>query len=473
VTGTRAAIATTIDAVLARVLGIAVGDLHDDLEYQSIWQWDSLRHVALMHELEAYLGVQISYDVMTQLRSVEAIRRFCRHDVNNAPTLLSMLPEVAVDSKSVQVHRGLEDIFIDRTTITRIDGERGTLEHRGYDIRELVEHASFEDVAYLLLHGELPTAAARATFMARLAQSRTIPPMTVETMRMMADASPIVALRTAVSTLEAAAAREITAGAPDALLAAGLELIARVPELVAMHHAFRSGRDLMPSPEGTCAERLLRGLLGRNPEVEEVRVIEQDLILHADHCANASSFAGRIAIGCRAPLHAAVTAAIATFSGFRHGGAVEQVAKMLDALDSPADARAYVHRCMDQNIPVMGFGHRVYHTEDPRVRHVRASARRLAEARGNRRDLDVIDALVDALRDYSRHGLAPNVDLYTLVTYRLLGLPDDLATSLFAAGRVVGWVAQAIEQQQSNVLIRPRLLYVGPDSRPYPRGDMP
>jgi len=447
--------------MLARVLGIAVGDLRDDLEYQSIWQWDSLRHVTLMHELEAHLGLEISYDTMTQLRSVADIRRFCGHDVKGA------------NSTPVQVCRGLEDIFVDRTAITNIDSERGTLEHSGYAIHDLVDHASFEDVAYLLLHGELPNAGERAAFVVKLADCRAVPSRTVEISRMMADAHPIVALRTAVSTLEATTPGETASDADAAMLAAGLRLIAQVPELVAMHHAFRSGRDFLSSPDGTCAERLLRGLLGRDPDAEELRVIEHDLILHADHCANASSFAGRVAISCRASLQAAVTAAIATFAGARHGGAVEQVAKMLDSLEGPADVRAYVDRCMDRNEPVMGFGHRVYHGEDPRVRHVRDSARRLAAARGDRRDLDIVDALVEALSSYSRHGLAPNVDLYTLVTYRLLGLPDDLGTALFAAGRVAGWVAQAIEQQRNNVLIRPRLLYVGTDSRPYPRGNRP
>jgi citrate synthase len=208
-------------------------------------------------------------------------------------------------------------------------------------------------------------------------------------------------------------------------------------------------------------------LFGKAPSPSIVRFIEKDLIMHADHSANASAFAARVAIGCRANLHAAITAAIAAFSGSLHGGAAERVMDLIDAVGTPENAATYVRDCLDRNQPVMGFGHRVYRVEDPRVRHLREAARDLSREQGDMRGLAIIEAVVQAMEPYARHGVGPNVDLYAGLVYRLLGLPDDLAVPIFVAGRMAGWVAQALEQKSNNVLIRPLLHYTGATGREY------
>jgi citrate synthase len=172
-------------------------------------------------------------------------------------------------------------------------------------------------------------------------------------------------------------------------------------------------------------------------------------------------------VGTSADLHAAVTAAIATFSGPLHGGAAEGVLAAIDEIGTPANARSYVKRQFESKKPVMGFGHRVYRCTDPRAAFLQQAARQLGEYRGSTQAVDVVDALVDAMKPYARYGLHPNVDLYSGVIYRLLGLPDDLAGVMFLAGRVAGWIAHILEQRRNNVLIRPRLQYVGPTAREY------
>jgi citrate synthase len=175
----------------------------------------------------------------------------------------------------------------------------------------------------------------------------------------------------------------------------------------------------------------------------------------------------RVAVGCRANLYAAVTAATATFSGALHGGAAEKVVDLIKAVQIPENAAAYVRGCLERNEAIMGFGHRIYRTEDPRVRHLRKAAEQLAHKSGDLRGISVLEAVCEVMKPYCRHGISPNVDLYSGVVYGLLGLPSDLASAIFVAGRIAGWVAQILEQQRNNILIRPLLRYVGPASRPY------
>ncbi|MET9686486.1 citrate/2-methylcitrate synthase, partial [Streptomyces coeruleorubidus] len=221
----------------------------------------------------------------------------------------------------------------------------------------------------------------------------------------------------------------------------------------------------------THAEAFLTVLLGERPSPAAVRFIDKGFIVHADHGSNASAFTARVAIGCRAGMTAAITAAVAAFAGSVHGGAAERVVGLIDQVGSPGNARAHVEALQSRGEPVMGFGHRVYRTEDPRVRHLRSTVAALSQERGDTTGLDILDAVATAMRPYSRHGVAPNVDLYAGLAYRLLGLPDDLAVPLFVVGRTPGWVAQALEQQSNNVLIRPLLTYVGQHGRTYRKAD--
>ncbi|MFF9347265.1 citrate/2-methylcitrate synthase [Streptomyces sp. NPDC014734] len=453
---------SSVDALVARTLGITEDRVTDALEYQSIREWDSLGHVSLMVALEEAYGVTVDDELTLSLRSVVAIREFAE---GSAPA-----PAPAAGRRDT-VHRGLDGVSFDRTTITRIDGAEGVLEYRGYSIHDLAERASFEEVAHLLVHGELPDATALSAFEKELRAARWLPGPVLDLVRSLAHAHPMDALRTAVSALGAFGPRrdatvdETYEQARDT----GIALIARIPMLVAAHHAFREGREpSLPDEEMSYAEAFLTTLLGERPTPAAVRFLNKGLIVHADHSSNASAFAARVATGSRAGMTASVTAAVATFAGSVHGGAAERVMRLLDDVGEPGRAGEYVAELRGRGEPVMGFGHRVYRTEDPRVRHLRATVVELSRERGDHSGLDILDAVAEAMRPYGRHGLAANVDLYAGLAYRLLGLPDDLAVPLFVIGRTAGWVAQALEQQADNVLIRPLLDYVGPQHRDFP-----
>ncbi|MEU3528099.1 citrate/2-methylcitrate synthase [Streptomyces sp. NPDC038707] len=453
---------SSVDALIARTLGISEDRVTTALEYQSIREWDSLGHVSLMAALEEAYGVTIDDELTLTLRSVPAIRALAE---GSAPGT------APAPAERPAVHRGLDGISFDRTTITRIDGTEGVLEYRGYSIHDLAENASFEEVAYLLIHGELPDAAALSAFEKELRTARELPRPVLDLARSLAGAHPMEALRTCVSALGAFGPRR-DAGTDetyDEAREAGVALLARIPMIVAAHHAYRTGREpSIPAEETSYADAFLTALLGERPTPAAVRFINKGFIVHADHSSNASAFAARVAVGSRAGMTAAVTAAVATFAGSVHGGAAERVVRLVDQVGTPERAGEYVAALRGRGEPVMGFGHRVYRTEDPRVRHLRATVVELSRERGDSLGLDILDAVTAAMRPYGRYGLAPNVDLYAGLAYRLLGLPDDLAVPLFVVGRTAGWVAQALEQHANNVLIRPLLEYVGPRGRTYP-----
>ncbi|MEH2270025.1 MAG: citrate/2-methylcitrate synthase [Nostoc sp.] len=449
-----------VDSLIARVLGINVERISNNLMYQSIREWDSLSHVTLMIALETELGTKITDQIMLQLHSVGAIREFAQTHTTGAD-------EGAKSAPTITVHRGLEGVYIERSTITNIDGERGVLEHRGYNIHDLVEQSSFEETAWLLLNGELPDAPTLAAFQEELRLHRELPGVIVDLVRMLAHAHPMEVLRTGISALGALAC-DGQEESQAAAMRSGLRLIAQIPTLIATHHAIRSGREpIAPHSTLSHAKNFLYMLFGEEPSPSAVRFVDKDLIAHAEHGLNASAFAARVAVGCKANLYAAITAAIAAFSGSLHGGATERALELIDAVGTPENAEAYVRNCLERNQPVMGFGHRVYRTEDPRVRHFREAARSLSWERRDTHGLGIIEAIVKAMEPYSLHGVEPNADLYAGLTYRLLGLPDDLAVPMYVAGRIAGWIAQSLEQKSNNVLIRPRLQYVGATSRKY------
>lgn len=458
-----------VELIIAGALGIEAAAIGDDLHYQSIPEWDSLGHLALMVELESVLGTQIPEDRVVELDSLRAIRDFVRESRwDDEPAGRAAEDAVAaVEPARIgpEIHRGLAGVYMDRSEITNMDGQRGVLEYRGYSIHDLVQHSSYEDTAYLLIYGECPTANERADFTRGLRGSRVLPREVIEILTLLRDAHPIEALRTGVSALGAMDA-DGRDESDEAAEQAGLRLIAQIPTLIATHHAIRCGREAVAPPaDGGHAHTILSMLLDERPSQTAERFVERDLIVHADHASNASTFTARIAIGCHANLHAAVTAAIASFSGSLHGGAAQRVTELIDDVGSPGNAAAYVRDRVGRREPVMGFGHRVYRTEDPRVRHLRAIARELAIERSDTHGFEIVEALVEAMEPHSRLGVAPNVDLYAGLAYRLLGLPDDLSIPMFVAGRIAGWVAQALEQKRNNVLIRPLLSYVGPAPR--------
>jgi citrate synthase len=370
-------------------------------------------------------------------------------------------------AEAIKINRGLKGVYFDRSPCTFIDGRAGDLRYRGYSIHDLAEHSTFEETAALLLYGELPTKAALAAFTDQLKAARTLPAAIYDIIRAVKGGHPMDVLRTAVSAL-AAFDPDVADNSREATLLKGIRLTSQVPMIVAAHNHIRAGRNpVEPDAALGHAANLLWILRGEKPSADASRLIDRDLVLHAEHGSNASSFAARVVIGTDANLHAAVTAAVATLSGPAHGGAAEDVMKMAQEIGDPARAADYVREKRKAGEPVTGFGHRVYRAEDPRARHMRAGVEKLSREMGEPRWYEILQAVVKAMAPYARHGVNVNVDFYSGVVYHLLGIPRDLFVPIFAIGRVPGWTVQALEQLENNILIRPLTLYTGPEPRAY------
>ena len=366
-----------------------------------------------------------------------------------------------------KINRGLKGVYFERSGVSRIDGGAGELEYRGYSIHDLATRSSFEETAYLLMHGELPTTTELAAFEAELKASYELPIPMMSMIRALPECHPMVALRTVVSALES-----VTPCAddksPEAMRALTIRLTAQVPMIVAAFDRTRRGLEPVPAdPALSFAANWLWMLKGEQPSEDAARLADIDFILHAEHGSNASAFTARVVIGTEATVHAAVTAAIAALSGPAHGGAAEDVMKMAREIGSADRAAAYVKAKRKAREPVTGFGHRVYRAEDPRARHMRAGVERLSREMGQPEWFDILQAVVAAMAPYARHGVNVNVDFYSGVIYHLHGIPTDLFVPIFAIGRVPGWGVQCIEQQARNILIRPLTLYDGPATRAY------
>lgn len=375
--------------------------------------------------------------------------------------------EAGTTTQKVDIHRGLKGVHFDRSRVCDIDGKAGELRYRGYSIHDLAERSTFEETCYLLLHGELPAATELARFAAELRAARVLPPAIHELIRLVSSAHPMDVLRTAVSAL-AAFDPDVADNSPEAIRRKGIRLSSQVPMIVAAHEHIRNGREpVAPDPALPHAANFLYMLKGARPSADAARLMDTDMILHAEHGSNASSFTARVVAGTEANLHAAMTAAIAALSGPAHGGAAENVMKMAQEIGDPANAADYVKAKRANREAVMGFGHRVYKAEDPRARHMRAGVEKLSVEMGQPQWFRILAALVEAMKPYARHGVNVNVDFYAGVVYYLNGIAPDLFVPIFAVGRVPGWTVQVLEQMESNILIRPLTLYNGPEPRPY------
>jgi citrate synthase len=371
------------------------------------------------------------------------------------------------EPEKIEIRRGLKEVYFDRSRACFIDGRAGELRYRGYSIHDLAQQSTFEETCYLLLEGELPTRDALATFDAELRRARALPGAIYDVIRTVKSAHPMDVLRTAVSAL-AAFDPEVADSSPGATLRKGIRLTSQVPMIVAAHEAIRNGREpAAPDPALGHAANFLWMLQGRRPSADAARLMDVDMVLHAEHGSNASSFTARVVAGTEANLHAAITAAIAALSGPAHGGAAENVMKMAMEVGDAAKAAEYVKRKRAAKEPVMGFGHRVYRAEDPRARHMRAGVEKLSREMGQPQWYRILEALVEAMKPYARHGVNVNVDFYAGVVYYLNGIREDLFVPIFAVGRVPGWTVQVMEQLENNILIRPLTLYNGPEPRAY------
>ena len=367
----------------------------------------------------------------------------------------------------IKIHRGLNNVYFDRTKTTYIDGKEGVLEYRGYNIHDLAEKSSFEEVSYLLLYGKLPTKSELSSFDASLKESREIPSEVIDIIRSIKDSHPMDVLRTAVSALSTFD-EEASDKSYNATMRKGIRLTSQVPTIVMAHNAIRNGKDpVSPNKELSHAANFIYMLDGKIPSESTSSLMDKDFIVHADHGSNASAFAARVCAGTQADLHSSITAGIAVLSGPSHGGAAENVMKMVKEVGSPENAKNYVKGLQKSGERVMGFGHRVYKAEDPRAAQLQEGVKFLSQEKGDPSWYEILVAVMEAMKPYQRRGIHANVDFFAGVIYHLLGIPTDLFVPIFAVGRIPGWTIQVLEQYENNILLRPLLSYIGEHKQEY------
>ena len=378
---------------------------------------------------------------------------------------------------AVEFKAGLKDVVAVNSSICTVDGEQGRLTYRGYDIRDLATRASYEEIVHLLWHGDLPTPAQLSTITRDLAAPRPLPAPVLTSMRTYPTAAhPLEALRTAVSVL---GMHDPDSKVTDtaATLRKALRLTSQIPVIVGTWHRLREGQaPVPPLTGGSTAENFLYVMTGNRPSPVAARTMDMIFILHADHEINASTFATRVAVATFTDLHSAIVAAIGTLKGPRHGGANEDVLAMLLEIGSPGNAERYVEerwarrsalrreeRAKPEN-RIPGWGHPVYKVDDPRAGVLREMARQVSAEAGR---MDVYETAVKVFDTMHRVSDLPvNVDFFSAVVYHALGIPIDLCTSIFAAARISGWCAHAMEQYHDR-LLRPRAHYTGPPPRAF------
>ncbi len=361
--------------------------------------------------------------------------------------------------------RGLEDVVAGTTAISYV-GREGVLLYRGYDIDDLAEHASYEEVAHLLLVGHLPDRDELRRFSEALTRERALSPLL---QRLLTDTSrhgsPMDVLRTVVS---ASSTEDPDEGdnAPEPGLRKSIRLTAKVPTILASYMRLRKGQQpIPPDPSLGHAANFAHMAFGDKALPDAAKILNVAFILQADHGFNASTFTARVVASTTADMHAAITAAFAALKGPLHGGATDGTMRMLEEIGNPARTEQWLRERFEQKgYRIPGFGHRVYKVSDPRAKHLHRFARHLADRTGSSDFVDIQERLVKLAPQFIRNPnyRFPNVDFFAATTYYLLGIDADLGTSIFAIGRIAGWCAHVMEQHGDNRIIRPESEYVGP-----------
>ena len=363
--------------------------------------------------------------------------------------------------ENATLYRGLREVYIDRTTSSYIDGKLGKLYYRGFSIDDLAENCSFEEIIYLVMIGELPTTGELSGFVSDLKSNMELPEPIIDIIRIIKDAHPMDVLRTSISAL-ATFDPEVDDNSTEATLRKGTRLTAQAPTIVAAHSRIRDGKDpIKPDPNLSIAANFLYMIFGEIPDPQDAKLIDKDFVLHAEHGLNASSFGARVSASTQADLHCAITTGISVLKGPSHGGAAESVMTMSLEIGSEDNAADYVRNTLDGGGRIMGFGHRVYKAVDPRSLHLQDDLKALGERKGEPKWYSILQKVLEVMQPYSRRGICQNVDFFSGAMYYLLGIPEDLFISIFAVGRIPGWTAQVVEQFENNILLRPRLQYVG------------
>ncbi len=362
--------------------------------------------------------------------------------------------------------KGLADVVAASTALSDIDGSAGRLFYRGYDINELAGSATFEETAYLLQRGSPPSRGELAGYRGEIAAGRALGKLVTTSLPEIARSQePMEALRSLVS-LASADDPDKDSNEPEANTRKAARLTAQQPVLVAAYQAARRGRESPPAdPEASVAANFLLQISGTPPSDREAQILDTCLVLHADHTMNASTFAARVCAATLSDMHSAVVAALGTLKGPLHGGANEQVMRGLEVIRNsggadPVKATAtQVLARLRRGEKIMGFGHRVYKTGDPRAAHLRAMSAELGAASGDDTYYRMSQKMAEVV--FAEKGLFPNVDFYAATVYHYLRIPTDLFTSVFSVSRMAGWTSHVMEQHADNRLIRPDSEYVG------------
>ncbi len=368
-----------------------------------------------------------------------------------------------------EIARGLEGIYVTETKLCRIDGQKGELVYSGYDIYELAEHSNFEEVCFLLWNGRLPTNEEYSHLVEQLRRERPISPLNNRLLHeMVGFVRPMRALEIAVTAI-GALDRNSSDMSPDALQDQARRLTARMSTVIAAYHRIREGNEIVaPRDDLGHAANFLWMLRGSEPSELEARVMDVALILHAEHEMNASTFGAIVTASTQSDMYSAIATAIGTLKGPLHGGANDAVYKTLEAIGTEDKIPAYVDDLLARGERMMGIGHRIYKTTDPRAIILERLGEELAKVSPDAHYYHLSQMLRDYLaQKLEGKPLYPNVDFFSASVYKMLGIPNDLYTPIFAMSRIAGWTAHLMEQYANNRLVRPNALYEGAENRPY------
>ncbi len=359
--------------------------------------------------------------------------------------------------------KGLEGVIANESALSNVEGLEGKLSYLGYDIDDLVESCTFEEVTYLLQNGQLPNQAELDAFTTNLRSRRELPQGVIDFLKSAPkDALPMDIIRTGISMLGLTDKRA-KIGEPDhaANREVALSIVAQIPAIVAYFHRARQGLDF-PEVRTDLGEAayFLYLVNGEVPSEAVARTLDIAYIIHADHGMNASTFAARVTVATLSDMYSAITSAVGTLKGPLHGGANEGVIQMLEEIGEEDKVDAFVEDCLVNKKKIMGIGHRVYKVLDPRAPHLQKMAIKLTEELGEPKWINMSNRIAEIMRE--RKGLNANVDFYSATVYYSLGIPTDLFTPIFAIARASGWTAQVLEQLQDNRLYRPLTKYMGP-----------
>ena len=372
-----------------------------------------------------------------------------------------------MSESATQIDKGMAGVVAAETQLSDVRGDVGDLIYCGYNINDLAEQATFEEVVHLLHRGHLPNETELADLKAELAAARTLPAGLLEVIKALpGETPPMHALRTIVSALGCFDPEPETNDDVVAAQKKCLKLIAQVPVIVAIFHRLRQGLEILESdPELGEAANFLWLITGDKPSADLEATMDICYILHADHGFNASTFSSRVTIATLSDVYSAVTSAIGTLKGPLHGGANEGVIHMLEEIGSVDKVDAYVEDCLANKRKIMGIGHRVYTTLDPRAPHLKRMAQKLTKELGEPKWIQMSERIAELMLE--KKNLNANVDFYSATVYYSLGIPTDLFTPIFAIARTAGWTAHILEHLDGNRLIRPRAQYAGEEGKPW------